>query len=353
MGQRSFIRFEKLEARTLAASFGHGLELWWGINLLRVLGYEGANRLGVSSGLMAKNVNPPLAWNSNLYQCASGHANEMAEHNYFAHPSAVSGTWPNQRVRDSGYPLPTVLADGRNDVEVNLAGFGLSNPDAALVEILRDNNAQTLLFPNNTSTLKVTESAVGFASSPESSFDHYWTLLIAGRSQGERFLTGVVYNDSNNNKLFDAGEGIGGIKVQSGELAVTTTEHGDYALAVGGGRHNLEFTSAAGVLLAKATVVVGEKSIAVDLRQDDAAVEINYRIRSVWTNHDIHVDVNRDRNVNAIDALVVINHLNRNGSGLLGDGSANQIPANAIDTTGDSYASAIDALVVINHLNRQ
>lgn len=72
-------------------------------------------------------------------------------------------------------------------------------------------------------------------------------------------------------------------------------------------------------------------------------------------------DVNGDGFVTAIDALIVINELNRNGVhqldrspngefGINGGGEANR-PMDFLDVNGDSSISAFDALLIINRLN--
>jgi large repetitive protein len=62
------------------------------------------------------------------------------------------------------------------------------------------------------------------------------------------------------------------------------------------------------------------------------------------------LDVNNDGYVSAIDALLIINHLNGLGPGTgEGEASNNYYP----DTNGDGRISAIDALMVVNHLNER
>ncbi len=60
-------------------------------------------------------------------------------------------------------------------------------------------------------------------------------------------------------------------------------------------------------------------------------------------------DVNEDGLVTALDALLIINDLNRHGARSLAD--SENPPRHLIDVDGDGYASAVDALLVINRLN--
>ncbi len=81
--------------------------------------------------------------------------------------------------------------------------------------------------------------------------------------------------------------------------------------------------------------------------------------QTVWHNTSNPLDTNGDGLVSPIDALRVINELNRAGARLLSSETVvRQISAPAadavmVDTTGDGFLSPIDALRVIRHLNSQ
>jgi hypothetical protein len=62
------------------------------------------------------------------------------------------------------------------------------------------------------------------------------------------------------------------------------------------------------------------------------------------------LDVNNDGHISAIDALLIINHLNGIGPGTAG-GEGELVGNFFPDTNGDGRISAIDALLVVNHLN--
>jgi hypothetical protein len=79
-----------------------------------------------------------------------------------------------------------------------------------------------------------------------------------------------------------------------------------------------------------------------------------------FTNSANRLDVNADGAVSPIDALIVVNYLNANGSGPVGaaaavrgaaEGEQTQRPHYFVDPTGDGYVSPLDALLVINYLN--
>lgn len=79
----------------------------------------------------------------------------------------------------------------------------------------------------------------------------------------------------------------------------------------------------------------------------DVAVQ---RIASPWQNALEIEDVDENSLVEPLDALLVINYLNRHGSSPLPPISADSM---LIDADGDGWATPVDALLVVNELNRR
>ncbi|MCC6511903.1 MAG: hypothetical protein IT423_22585 [Pirellulaceae bacterium] len=71
---------------------------------------------------------------------------------------------------------------------------------------------------------------------------------------------------------------------------------------------------------------------------------------SRWTNPRDSLDINDDRVVTALDALLIINQINLGHVGVLGPGPVQN--QEYVDASGDGFLTAIDALLVINRLNR-
>jgi hypothetical protein len=81
-------------------------------------------------------------------------------------------------------------------------------------------------------------------------------------------------------------------------------------------------------------------------------VSFTFTVVPPWQNLGEALDVNNDTYLTPVDALQVINEINRHGSRPLPRPSGSFAPPPYYDVNGDEYVSPIDALKVINHLNR-
>lgn len=82
------------------------------------------------------------------------------------------------------------------------------------------------------------------------------------------------------------------------------------------------------------------------------AAQAETPVTYAWHNPLRPLDVNNDTFVTAIDALLVINVLNRAGAHQLVEPTSGNSPPPYYDSSRDGFVSAIDALLVINDLNR-
>jgi hypothetical protein len=94
---------------------------------------------------------------------------------------------------------------------------------------------------------------------------------------------------------------------------------------------------------------------------DDGGLESNVvRVRitvnpgagTSWRNSAISFDTNNDGFVSSIDALLILDSINLEGSRRLRFPTGNVAPPPFYDVSGDAFVSPIDALLVLNELNR-
>jgi hypothetical protein len=62
------------------------------------------------------------------------------------------------------------------------------------------------------------------------------------RSGSNYFLTGVIYNDSNNNEFYDVGEGLNGITITINGRSYPVFNSGAYSIPLVNGNYELSIT---------------------------------------------------------------------------------------------------------------
>jgi hypothetical protein len=81
-------------------------------------------------------------------------------------------------------------------------------------------------------------------------------------------------------------------------------------------------------------------------------ISFNFWVNAdAWQNPRQALDVNGDGSVLPLDALLVINDLNANGSRSLTMPAGGLAPANFLDVSGDNSVAPIDVILIINYLN--
>ncbi len=134
-----------------------------------------------------------------------------------------------------------------------------------------------------------------------------------------------------------------------GPATVTTTlSNGSYSLlGIPAGNYQVEITppssSYEAVLPAS-----GLRSSAVVMGTAGPNVNFTLALAS-WQNPTNQHDVNNDGLISALDVLVIINEINRNGARPLG--GSDLIPPPFYDVNGNQNLEALDALIVINYIN--
>lgn len=228
----------------------------------------------------------PLAVNNLLVQSARLKAGEMAQGNYASHQSAVTGKWPNDIVRDTGYPLNAGFHASMNECE-SIAG-GHANLLIALRDLIHDEginppyHQEHLLScgPNYAWWDFHREIGVGYAYNEGADYRRYYAIHTAFRVTSKPFLTGVAFNDANGNQRMDPGEAIAGATVSANNgtlnLQATTNAGGGWAIEVDAGNWTVSCTGGTFAGSSSAAVVVAGDNIEVDFHSGDAIAEVAF-----------------------------------------------------------------------------
>ncbi len=355
------LRFECLEARLLLSVSAEEQQFVYLLNLARHDPVAYQREVGLAVDLSGIAARPPLAVHECLMQSAGLRSDEMAQHDYFGHLSPVTGDWPNKVARDQGYDLPSGWADDENYIESISAGDWYDQAAAPLHALIVDQGRSTAghrrhLLGVDAFYAENREIGVGYAADPASSYGRYWTVHIARRDPAEVFVTGVVFDDGDGDGRYDPGEGLPGVTLQAGDFSATTNDAGGFSLAVAPNRwYRIHASEPGSAVLATGNVLVGDANVEVDIRSGISGAFVNFANQptSAWTNPQDRLDVSANRDVEPLDALQIINHLNATGPGQPALPAALAEPQPPfLDTDGDALVLPRDALLVINGLNR-
>ncbi len=238
------------------------------LNLARHDPAKFARDCGLSADLSQVAARPPLALNDMLSTATTARADELAQYNYFQHQSTVTGKWPNQLVREAGYTLPADWPNAANFIESLAAGTNYTTADVPLKTLLTDADESSLILRRQLLGIDEAfaanrEIGVGMAFSTTATFGNYWAVETARREPAAPFLTGVVFNDANQNGQYNLGEGLAGVTITAGGLTTTTNAAGGWSLAVTPGTHYVTATGS-GLPAAAANVRVGQDNVELD-----------------------------------------------------------------------------------------
>ena len=213
---------------------------------------------------------PPLAWSDSLSQAATNHNQLMIQFDQQSH-QLPGEPGLGTRVTNAGYTnwsnvAENVFAFAESAAHAH-AGFVLdwgSGPDGIQSP---PGHRINLINP------VYREIGVAFVAetNPDTQVGPFVTTQVLGaRFNSPDFLVGVVYDDTNTNAFYDAGEGLGGVNVTAtgaaGLFRTTTWATGGYQLELPTGTYQVEFSGAAlSQPVTKSVTVVKGRNAKVDL----------------------------------------------------------------------------------------
>jgi hypothetical protein len=269
------LQVETLEDRRMLAGVAEGQLFLYLLNEARhdPAAYQRSENLSVDLSSVAKR--PPLAVNSQLQAASQFHSTEMANHNYFAHRSAVTGQWPNANARAFGYELPSWWESDNNFIESIAGGTQTNTAKVALRQLIQSPPHRDHLLGISAFNSVNTEGGIGYASNAAATLTNFWTVQLARTEPSKVFLTGVVFDDRNDNGRYDLHEGIAGTQITVGNLSTLSNAAGGWAIAVApNATYQVAINTLQGAL--QTSVDVQQQNREVDFRTDSGTVAIDF-----------------------------------------------------------------------------
>lgn len=228
---------------------------------------------GANVDLSNVEARQPLALHPSLMDSAQFHSTEMATEDYFDHQSQVTDQWPNANARAHGYPLLSWLDDDQNNIESIAAGYGTAA--AALQGLIESPGHRTHLLGIDAFFADNIHGGIGYAFDPSATYWYYWTVHLAKTDTVSANLTGVVFDDLNDNGRYDLNEGLSNVPVQIGANQTLTNAAGGWNLEV-----TANATHQVDVLINGNTVTrsvdVSQQNRQLDIRSDSSTTRLDF-----------------------------------------------------------------------------
>ena len=227
--------------------------------------------IGLNQGLSAGTISPdskqPLAYSSTLNSAAAGHSNWMLNTNTFSHTGA-GGSNPRDRMEDAGYQFTGNWSWGENLSWNGTTGtLNLLNSALGAHQGLFESSGHRTNLMNGF----FKEAGIGAETGQFQIYNAFMLTEKFATSGSGSFITGVAYNDADNDDFYSVGEGRGGVSVSlvkngNGIGTGNSWSSGGYGVKTGQ-TGNIDVTFSGGGLPSAVTVTVtlGSENIKIDL----------------------------------------------------------------------------------------
>lgn len=233
---------------------------------------------GIGAGTISTDPKPPLAPNQFLINAAAAHSQDMINRNFFNHVNPDNVT-AEQRIVNAGYTPFTTY--GENIARVGTTGT--LNQVQAVHDSHRNlfvsttGHRQALMNPN----YREVGPTIRFGPYTKSGVTYNGALTTQdfGSQSGSRFITGVVYTDSDVDQLYSVGEAVrsGTIRATNLTSGLTWAESigvsGGYSIQVPDGNFSVtaSYTLGATSYLTVVNVAVAGQNVKADFETSSAA----------------------------------------------------------------------------------
>lgn len=231
---------------------------------------------GVSGTPISPDRKPPLAFNLQLIDAARKHSDWMLDADVFSHTGA-NGSSHTERMRAAGYVFSGSWSSGEN---ISWSGSSGSNIDLTAAAYGHHRG----LF--RSAGHRVNMLSTGYREVGIGHRDGYfladgtnWRASMLtekfARSGNSYFLTGVVYNDANQDGFYNVNEGLSGITLTVNGRSHAVFSTGSYTVPLSNGTYNISFSGEALGTPVNYTVQINNANVKFDVITSGNRVDIN------------------------------------------------------------------------------
>lgn len=236
-------------------------------------------RIGLNDGITGTQITAaakqPLAHNLLLIDAARVHSQWMLDEDIFSHTGASNST-PTARMSAAGYAFTGSWTSGENIAwggttgpSINLTSYAFSHHEG----LFESPGHRVNILNANFREIGVGQKQGYFSANGNNYLASMLTQNFA-RSGSSYYLTGVVYNDTNNNDFYDVGEGMSGVTISFNGKSYPVYATGAYAIPVSNGAYNLTITGDPLGSAVYHTVQVSSANAKIDIIKTGNAIEV-------------------------------------------------------------------------------
>lgn len=198
---------------------------------------------GITGTQITATAKQPLAHNLLLIDSARTHSQWMLDADIFSHTGNNNST-ATERMIAAGYVFSGSWTSGENIAwrgttgsSINLTSYAVSQHEG----LFKSPGHRVNILNGNFRELGVGQKQGYFFTDGNNYLSSMLTQNFA-RSGSSYYLTGVVYNDTNNNDFYDVGEGMSGVTISFNGKSYPVYATGAYTIPVSNGTYNLTIT---------------------------------------------------------------------------------------------------------------
>lgn len=230
---------------------------------------------GITGTPITAAAKQPLAHNLLLIDAARVHSLWMLNEDIFSHTGANNST-PTERMLAAGYAFNGSWTSGENIAwggttgsSINLTSYAVSQHEG----LFKSPGHRVNILNANFRELGVGQKQGYFSTNGNNYLASMLTQNFA-RSGSSYYLTGVVYNDTNNNDFYDVGEGMSGVTISFNGKSYPVYATGAYIIPVSNGSYNLTISGDSLGAAVYHTVQVNSANEKIDIVKSGNVIDV-------------------------------------------------------------------------------
>ena len=232
---------------------------------------------GIEDKTISADSKQPLALNTQLQTAARSHSRWMLIHNIFSH-TGIGGSTPSERNRTAGFVLNTPWRTGEN---ISVVG-PVDNNNLNLTNMVIKHHQNLFKSPGHRlNILNGDFRNIGVGQDVgnytfDSGNTYYSSMLTESYAKSGQgyFLTGVAYEDINNNNFYDVGEALSDITLEVDGQRHPVFSSGAYSIPLASGNYIITIRGSAAGFPIQHAVTITEQNVKMNIVKTRHGIEI-------------------------------------------------------------------------------